>query len=717
MARMRLGVAALLVWLSVAPLAPRAQQAADASGAVVIQADIIHRDSESGVVGARGRVIVAHEGRVLQADTVTYDRGADRVTASGNVVIVEPGGDKTFADHAELSGDLRRGVADGVAMRFADGGRIAANGARRREGPVTTLARAVYSPCDLCPERPEAPPIWQIAADRVVHDRRFRQIYYYDAWLQLYGLPVAYTPFLISPDATAKRQTGFLTPIYGSSTVLGDTLRLPFFINLAPHRDATLTALLTGDRGVVTIGQYRERMRRGAYELNGSLARREPGAGAAGRRGLGWHIDAGGLWSHDSVWQYGLDVFRASDKSYLGRYEFDHSNPLTSRAFVEGVGERSHASVSGYVYQGLRAGDDARSTPVVAPLLSVGLATEPDQDGTVYSIEASGVAIERELGTDSRRVTLTGGWKQPFVTGGGHLVTLQAVLRGDGYNVHGVEVPGEAAYSGTVGRLIPRAGIEWRYPLVRPSGGTQYLIEPLVLAAAGSVFGTDEGHAFHRIPDEDSRSFEFDEVNLFSLDRSPGHDRVESGIAVNYGLRLSLVDDGKQRGEALLGQSWRPRPGLSLGPGRGLDERFSHYVGRVRVSPWDFLDASFRFRLDNEDHVLRRSEVELAGGPSWLRMTASYVRLEDQPEDGVGEGKKREQILLTNRLRPGGGWTLNGSWQQDLQGRGTVRFGGSIAYEDECLLIKGDIKHRFVRGGSTNPDTTYLVTVILKTLS
>ena len=179
------------------------------------------------------------------------------MTASGEVALLEPGGEAMFADSVELTGDLRNGVVRRLSVLLTDNSRIAANGARRIDGQRTVMRKAVFSPCALCPEDPARPPLWQVKAGTVIHDQAKRALIYYDASLEAFGVPVLYTPYFRHPDPTVTRHTGFLTPTYRSSTALGEEVEIPYYWNLAPNRDATFAPRFTSDEGVVLAGEYR----------------------------------------------------------------------------------------------------------------------------------------------------------------------------------------------------------------------------------------------------------------------------------------------------------------------------------------------------------------------------------------------------------------------------------------------------------------------------
>ena len=68
-------------------------------------------------------------GQTLYADQVVLDRGTDVVTATGNVVLSEPGGETIYAQHVVLSKGMKKRRHDwGVAARLAQNGRMIANG-------------------------------------------------------------------------------------------------------------------------------------------------------------------------------------------------------------------------------------------------------------------------------------------------------------------------------------------------------------------------------------------------------------------------------------------------------------------------------------------------------------------------------------------------------------------------------------------------------------
>src|SRR4051812_24405859 len=196
---------------------------------VVLDADEVQYDDQLGIVTARGHVEITQGDRVLRADVVSYNRQSNVVTASGNVSVTEPTGEVVFSDYVELGQDLTEGVVQNLRMLLADQSRLAAVSASRAGGNTTVARRGVYSPCELCKDDPTRAPLWQIKAARVTHDQSRKEVTYKDAWMEVYGVPIAYTPYFSHPDGTAPRTSGLLAPSYLSTRVTGAGLMVPYY--------------------------------------------------------------------------------------------------------------------------------------------------------------------------------------------------------------------------------------------------------------------------------------------------------------------------------------------------------------------------------------------------------------------------------------------------------------------------------------------------------
>ncbi|MDP6786143.1 MAG: LPS assembly protein LptD [Rhodospirillales bacterium] len=692
------GILCLMATTTLAQEAP-----VQAGQPILLTADEMSYDSERRTVTARGNVEVSHDDRVLIADEMVYNQGSDLLTATGNVTLMEPTGDVVFAQHMELTGDLKDGIIEDLRVILSDRSRFAANGARRSGGNELEMSRVVYSPCELCPDEPTRPPLWQLKAAKVLHDKERQTIEYSDVWLEVAGLPIAYTPYLSHPDPTVKRRSGFLAPSIGGSSDLGIVTHIPYFLNIDPFSDLTLTPSYATKEGPLLAGEYRHRLQNGSLDLAASITQDS-------ENDIRGHVNGEGRFDVDDTWRWGFDANGASHDTYLRRYGFGNESTLTTRVFTEGFRKRNYMAFNGYVFQGLRSTDDAGETPFVLPMVDYNHIGEPDRLGGRASLDVNLLALTRTDGSDTRRLSVKGGWRLPYVGPMGDVYALSTTLTGDLYHVDELARAGKTGtHSGFNGRLLPQMALDWRYPLVREEEAVYQLFEPIVSAVVSPYGGNPD-----TIPNEDSIDFEFDDTNLFSSNRFTGLDRVEGGPRVNYGLKWGVFGRGGGATTVLVGQSLRAKKDDTFATGSGLEDQFSDIVARVQVRPDDNLDLVYRARWDKDNLAARRNEIDLRAGTRSLRLSADYVFFAAQENS---EFAPREELTLALDAQLSRYWRAKISGIRDLTGDGAMLSAGlGLTYEDECLVFTSELTRTFFRDRDLTPTDAVVFRVNFKTL-
>ncbi|MDX1482987.1 MAG: LPS assembly protein LptD [Alphaproteobacteria bacterium] len=717
LARKALSAAALvaLLWgppvMAQAPTAKGADRSAPAAKIepyVILRADEVTFDENTEIATATGNVEIAYQERMLRADKVTYSKRTDTFSAWGNVVVVEPNGDVIFGNKAEFTNRFKDGFVEGFRMLFEDNSRLAATGGRRVGGVVTSLAKAVYSPCDLCKEDPSRAPLWRIRAVRVIHDNVRQDVEYKDAFLEIYGVPIAYLPYFSHPGPSVKRRSGFLIPTYGSDSDFGLTLRVPYFWAIDPSQDLLVTPVIYGDESPLLAAAYRRRFAHGEIAVDGSVTQPDDTTGLPDTRG---HFFIDGRHDIDRTWRAKYQLQYASDDTYMRRYDFDEpvNQTLQSSFNIEGFRGHNYAQLSGYHFKGLRESDDSDEFPFVLPLAEYHYVSRPRAKGSYLTAQASVMALHREKGSDSRRISLKGGWHLPYTARTGEVYELSAIVQGDLYAVNDVDT-GSGPENGVTGRVFPQIVAKWRYPFVRKEKNGSQLIEPI----AAVVLGPNGGNP-SLIPNEDSQDVEFDDTNLFSANRFTGVDRVDGGQRFVYGVNWGLYGDHGGAIEAFLGQSYHLRSNNEFPPGSGLREKASDIVGRVRISPAQYLDLLYRFRLDTDDFKAKRSDVKLLVGPSWLRANINYFFVDE--ETGSGEFGDREEISLGLTGKISKYWTARAHLREDLTSDGgTISEDIGFTYADECLTFDIKFERSFTRDRDLKPRDTIFFQFIFKHL-
>jgi LPS-assembly protein len=703
---------ALLAHPARAQEAPPRQAEFPQSGEVLMQADELTYDRESRIVTATGNVELAYGERVLLADRVTYDENTGVVKADGNVALLDSQGDVAFADQIVLRNEMRDGVIDTLRVLLSDNSRMAGTSVVRSGGNMTTLHRGVYTACDICEEKGQTTPLWQIKAFRVIHNQEEKRIIYEDAFIEFFGVPVFYIPYFSQPDPTVKRQSGFLPPSISSSTELGQQVEIPYYWAISPDKDVTLIPRFTTKEGTVYQGEYRQRFESGQIGMFGTATWPEtqtPGTPADDSfRGS---LFGDGRFRIDDNWSWGFRSELTTDDTYLRKYGLSGSTDLVSNINATYAEGRNSFTADAYYFQGLLATDNADTTPWVAPILQYNYSLPEQYFGGRVGFSANAMVLEREIGAKSRRISSTISWERRDTTRNGFVFHSFANLRGDVYAVDDVPnpaIPGTNFESATIARGLPTIGVEWSYPLIRADGGTRHVIEPI----AQMIYSPNVGNTVE-IPNEDSLSFEFDDTNLFSDNRYTGLDQWETGARANVGFRYSIFTADGGQANAMFGQSFRVEDNNSLAGSTGLRDQSSDYVGRIMVSPSKDYMAVYRFRLDDERYKIRRNEVSLMGreGPVMAELGYAYFAA-----DQTLTFRPREEIYAGSVVSLNEYWRVFGQVRHDLANSRSVSNRIGIGYEDECIEVSLGFSQTFYSDRDIEPDRAVVLRLTLKTL-
>ena len=709
-------------------LVPPSDAAPEREREVEFSSDELTYDTRAEIVTAAGNVRMESEGNRLRADRIVWNRRTGEVRAEGNVRVVSPEGDAAYGDSVDLTDTLRDGVVENLLLVLADGGRLAAQEAERREG-YTTLYRAAYSPCAVidaagCPKDPT----WKITAVRVVHDPVKNRIRYEGATLHLFGTPIIALPGLSHPDGSEGGGSGLLVPDIRFSRSNGLELSAPYYTKLAPNRDLTITPHVYTEVLPMLEGRYRHLTEIGAFELGGyvTYGSRLPLDDETNERdrGIRAYFEGNGRFQLTPYWSVTASGRYVTDRTFLQRYDISRDDRLRSMVEAERIDLDSYVSIAGWAFQGLRVTDQAGQQPIALPAIDARWRLDDRiWDGRV-EVRANSLSILRTEGQDTQRAFASAQWERRSITPWGQELTLTAFARGDVYHANDTELaqsPFSAGEEGWNGRLIGALAADLRWPLIGELfGGVQRLTPRVQIVASPPTPNLD-------IPNEDARAIDLEDSNLFALNRFPGHDRWEDGARLTYGADWALDLPGVAI-QTTIGQSYRLDEDQEIfPPGTGLSDRWSDFVGRTSVKFGRRVDLIHRFRLDKDSLGIRRNEIDAVVGGRQTYATIGYLRLNRDIDPALEDLRDREEVRLGGRVQVADYWSVFGSAVVDLtnadedplsdaDGFEPVRHRLGVAYDDDCLEVGVTWRRDYETTGDFRRGNTFLFRVALKNL-
>jgi LPS-assembly protein len=196
-----------------------------------------------------GGVLLRSGDRLAGADAAEFDPVDQALRLSGNVRFEDPDSEviSTSAEFAYLTGRIR---FEGAEFQLGNRGRGAAGVLEINQAGRLELADVGYTTC------PPGSRDWIIEADDIQLDSDTGVGTARDVKLRFKGVPILWAPYMSFP-ITDARKSGILTPEIGSTGRSGNELSVPYYWNIAPNYDATLTPRLLTDRGLQLGAEFR----------------------------------------------------------------------------------------------------------------------------------------------------------------------------------------------------------------------------------------------------------------------------------------------------------------------------------------------------------------------------------------------------------------------------------------------------------------------------
>jgi LPS-assembly protein len=614
-----------------------------------------------------GNVELRRADQWMFADRVTYQHEQDTWQAIGSVKY-QDSSVRLTADRGD--GDLDKDISTVDAVQYqlrnVRGNGKAAHA--RVEGDQETYTDATYSTCDPNDRK------WEIRGKRIDIDREKGEGKAHDATVRIGNVPVFYLPYFTFP-LDNERKTGFLMPGFGQSSNGGFELTLPYYLNLAPNYDATLTAHYYGSRGLMADTEFRYLTEHGHGTVEATWLPDDSQR----------HYDRGSVFAKSLTnltpnWYVNADLNYVSDTHYFedfSRQTFGSAIGLLSST-VGVYGRGRYWSAGAYV-------QDWEITDTSLADSSAPFRRLPD----VYFRWQQPVADHIEVGLKSEAVKFT-----QLVLDGGSRVDLYPYIvlpfehaawyvkpelgyRYTAYNLDAPVVPG--------GNTSPTRGV------------------PIFDIDAGAYFDRDTtlfGHSFVNtleprlyylrvpyrdqsdLPIFDTQQFTFGYAQLFRTNSFTGADRQADANQLTAAVTTRLLDnaDGREWLTASFGQiRYFDPPRVQLPGVPFVDRSASDYVVDTDLNLDDHWTIGGSYQYD--PHLNRTDLGSLRGQYRFGQGGVINAAYRYRPG-------QLEQTDMSFVYPLNANWRLLGRWDYSLKDSTTLEALGGLEWQDCCMAVR-----------------------------
>lgn len=639
-----------------------------------------------GVTRLMGDVHARRDGEELFADRASYDRASGLLDASGNIVFL--------GQFVDVSGrtarlDLTRHHSVVHHAHFylrQRQGRGSAAEIQLHGNDLGILTNVDYTSC------PVGHRDWVMQSRRMVLDRKHDEGTAHDVTLWFKGVPILYTPWLSFP-LTNRRKSGFLAPSFGVSGNTGADLATPYYFNLAPNQDATVTPRIMTRRGIQVQNQYRYLTPGSRGELNLDYLPHDRVYGS--RRYLLGVQDHTRLSRH---WSAGLHYQDVSDPYYFqdlgGTLAASSTRLLDRNADIEYSGQA-------WMMQ-LQAQDFQLADPTLTgadlpyqrlPRLLVRTRYPPSLGPLHWDLYGEAVRFAHHQQTRAERFDTELGLSLPLDRPGFY-VHPRVAYRYTAYDLASSLRKADPQLT----RNHPARGT----PIA--SLDTQLFFERRFRLGGHALVQTLQPRLYYlyvpyrkqgNLPVLDTTVPQFTFPELFSENRFTGTDRLGDANQVTTMLGSQIIDpaSGRQYGDASIGQIYYFQPHRVTLPGETVSNRgSSDLLGRARVDLSQTLSALGDIQWDPRSHRTVRSMAGVRYHDGSDRIVNLAYR---QIADNTSEPLRQTDVSTVWPV--GQRWSAIARWNYSLREHRTLEALAGMQYESCCWAVQV-VARRYISG-------------------
>lgn len=648
-------------------------------GALFLRADRLEGSADK-LLEASGNVELRTRHETVLADWLQFNVPNDEVWAKGNVTL-RKGLDWISGPEAKFQFSREIGFFDQPRFYISENSSRGEAKEIRFAGPdMYEGSQAQYTTC-VAPNND-----WYLRADEIEVDKLRKVGTAHGASVHFLGVPVLYSPWLEFPLSN-ERKSGFLTPTIGSTQIRGFEFAAPYYFNLAPNYDLTLTPRIMTRRGIQVSAEGRYLFEPAAGEILGEVVPYDRIA-----EETRWAI----AWKHNQVfapWLSGYVNFnRVSDSTYLA--DFSDRIAVTSQRTLPGEAGLNAAygplsmTVRTLSFQTLQ--DPNPEAAVIPPYNMLpqvkGALADTDWLGLAWSGTAEYVRFAQDaLAPTGERASITPSvrWN---AQGNAWFVTAHAGVAAWQYHL---DDPTPGVPSGNADVVVPiaslDAGLVFERDLNLFGRGFVQTLEPR------AMYTYIPHKQQNQLPIFDTVQDDFNFTQLFSENRFIGGDRVGDTNQLAVAVTSRLIDPatGAERMRFAVGQRFYFDDQQVYLPGTtpqkaGSSDFLAGAEGRLSEA-WSVIGLlQYDFGTSRVERFNAGTRYNPAPGKV-LSLTYRYSR---ELVDQVGGQSELQQTYLSGQWPLSENWVFMGAWNYSFPDRKTLEAVVGLEYNGGCWALR-----------------------------
>ncbi len=676
----------------------------------VITSNIFFDNSVGKVSSKEATTIIDTSKNKIYVQSFEYDRNKNLFFSTGKIKVKDINENEFFFSEIYIDENKKTIVGSDIKAFINDENlkfnklnepRIFANSLIISE-KKSSAHKGVFTYCknrgkDKCPP-------WSIQASKIEHVSSKKTIYYDNAVLKIYDIPIFYYPKLFHPDPTVDRRTGFLIPSFSDNSNIGFGVGIPYFLNLGADKDLTITPKFYFDENPVLLAEYRQANKNSFFVADFGFTdgykNKTQTKTDGGRAHIFINYVKSFINTEDVSSNLELNLQHVSNRTYFKIYDVNTSlvnkdiDQLESNLIFDYQSEDLYFKSLFGLYEKLNINDN-KKYEYLLPYLSLekNILTD-DKIGNFdfisnfrvrnYDVNKQTEFLVNDIKWTSNKWLFNNLFENQFI----------GVVKNTNYNARNTS---NFKNEETNNELSGVLGFYSSLPLVKKhkSKKQNYLFTPkfLLRYAPGHMRNLNE-----------SKKLSY--ADLFELDRTSEFDVIETGLSATIGFEYKLNEiQGSKIGRQKMSISMAQIINESEDPDRPspLNQRFSDIAGNASFSPSEKIKFNYNFSIDENLSDINQNDFGIDYKFGNIGFNLSY--LEEKKHIG------NEEYISSGLEVPIGSGQLTLSTKRNLLLNSAEYYKLSYQYINDCLKAGLVFRREFYTDNDIEPDNSLMFTI------
>ncbi len=567
------------------------------------------------------------------------------------------------------------------------------------ENDQSQFTKSIFTLCDYR-ENDKCPP-WSLQAEKMKHDKIKKTIYYDNAIVKVYDIPIFYFPKFSHPDPSVDRRSGFLPPSFADTKNLGSSFELPYFWNINNDKDFTITPKLFVSEHPLILGEYRQAFLNSNLILDLGFTEGYKNTSQTKKSGSKSHFFAKFVKSftgeNEAESNLELTLQNVSNDKYLKLYRLntnlvDYQNDVTENSLdFTHENEDYFFGATASVYETLKDNYNDKYEYILPDLYFDTNLFNNIKYGTADF--SSNVKIHNyDTNKFSKFFVNDIKWKS-FSTN--YLKNFDGHFLGQIKNVN-YEAKNISIYKrDTTSEVFGAIGYLSEIQLYKKNkdNNSQFLTPKVLFRAAPSHMRKEENYT------------RLNHLNIFSLDRLDSTENFESGVSTTLGLDYQL-NNSNQKLDFSIGQIINHKENKNMPTSTGLDEKLSDVIGYSKLTLNKNFNFDYNFAIDQNYNEFNYNELNANLNFNMMKLSTGYLK----EQKHIGD---QEYLNLKIDLEKGKNAILSAETKRNLVTNSSEFYNLSYEYLNDCLRAGIVYRREFYNDSEIEAENSLMFKVTL----